>query len=67
MVIYLFLVLWSLSLLAIAFGLVRSSVPQASTDVNDFYFSLLRGIAAVANLIWSYRWAGARNRISQWW
>ena len=66
-VIYLFLVLWSMSLLAIAVGLVRSGMPRTSEDVNDFYFSLLRGFAAVANLILFYRWAGARNLISRWW
>lgn len=66
-VIYLFLVLWSMSLLVIAVGLVRSGMPRLSEDVNDFYFSLLRGFAAVANLILFYRWAGARNLISRRW
>jgi len=49
-IIYLFLVLWTLSLLAPAVDLVRSGVPRLSEDLNDFYFSMLRGFAAAANL-----------------
>ena len=66
-IIYLFLVLWSLSLLAPAVGLVRSGVPRLSEDLNDFYFSMLRGFAAAANLFLFYRWAGTKNMIKRFW
>src|SRR5580692_1542340 len=59
-IIYLFLVLWTLSLLAPAVDLVRSGVPRLSEDLNDFYFSMLRGFAAAANLFLFYRWAGTK-------
>jgi hypothetical protein len=42
-VIYLFLGLWSMSLLLPAVSLVRFGMPLAREDINDFYFSLLRG------------------------
>jgi hypothetical protein len=64
-IIYLFLVGWSLSLLAPFIILVRSGVPRMSEDLNDFYFSWLRGFAAIANLILFYRWAGAKNMITR--
>jgi hypothetical protein len=66
-VIYLFLTLWSLSLLLGVVGIVRSGMPRASEDINDFYFSLLRGFAAVANLFLFYRWAGTKNMITRLW
>jgi hypothetical protein len=66
-IIYLFLVMWSLSLLFVVVDFVRSSVPRTGEDLNDFYFSLLRGFAAVANLVLFYRWAGARNMITRFW
>lgn len=66
-VIYLFLGLWSMSLLLVAVSLVRFGMPLASEDINDFYFSLLRGFAAVANLFLFYRWAGAKNMITRLW
>ena len=66
-VIYLFLAMWSLSLLAPFVSLVRSGVPRVSEDLNDFYFALLRGFAAVANLIVFYRWVGAKNMITRFW
>jgi len=66
-VIYLFLVLWSLSLLSGAVDIVRSGMPPAKENSNDFYFSLLRGSAAVANLILFYRWVGAKNMITRLW
>jgi hypothetical protein len=65
--IYLFLGLWSMSLLLVAVSLVRFGMPLASEDINDFYFSLLRGFAAVANLFLFYRWAGAKNMITRLW
>jgi hypothetical protein len=66
-IIYLFLVVWSLSLLPSAVSFVRSGVPRISEDLNDFYFSLLRGVAAIANLILFYRWAGTKNIITRFW
>jgi hypothetical protein len=66
-IIYLFLVGWALSLVAPLVGLLRSRMPQIGEDLNDFYFSLLRGLAAVANLILFYRWAGVKNMITRLW
>jgi len=66
-IIYLFLVMWSLSLLFVVVDLVRSGVPRTGQDLNDFYFSLLRGFAAVANLVLFYRWAGTKNMITRSW
>ena len=66
-IIYLFLVAWSLSLLAPFIMFVRSGVPRINEDLNDFYFSLLRGLAAVANLILFYRWVGVKNMITRRW
>jgi hypothetical protein len=66
-IIYLFLVTWSLSLLFVAVDFVKSGVPRTGEDLNDSYFSLLRGFAAVANLILFYRWAGARKMITRLW
>ncbi len=66
-IIYLFLVAWSMSLLFLVVDLVRSGVPRTGEDLNDFYFSVLRGFAAVANLIVFYRWAGAKNMITRVW
>jgi hypothetical protein len=66
-IIYLFLAVWSLSLLAPAVRLVRSGMPRMSEDLNDFYFSLLRGFAAAANLFMFYRWAGTKNMITRFW
>jgi hypothetical protein len=66
-VIYLFLAMWSLSLLAPFVSLVRSGMPRVSEDLNDFYFASLRGFAALANLIVFYRWVGAKNMITRFW
>jgi hypothetical protein len=66
-IIYLFLVMWSLSLPFVVVDLVRSGVPRTGEDLNDFYFSLLRGFAAVANLVLFYRWAGTKNMITRFW
>jgi len=66
-VIYLFLGLWSMSLVLPAVSLVRFGMPLAREDINDFYFSLLRGFAALANLVFFYRWAGAKNMITRLW
>ncbi len=66
-IIYLSLVAWSMSLLFLVVDLVRSGVPRTGEDLNDFSFSVLRGFAAVANLILFYRWAGAKNMITRLW
>jgi hypothetical protein len=65
--IYLFLLMWSLSLLFTVVDLASSGVHRTSTDLSDFYFSLLRGFAALANLIFFYRWAGTKNMITRIW
>jgi len=64
---YLFLGLWSMSPLLPLVSLVRFGMPLASEDINDFYFSLLRGFAGLANLVFFYRWAGAKNMITRLW
>ena len=61
---YLFLVMWSLSLLAPALSLASHGVPRISQDLNDLIFSLLRGGVAVVNLVVFYRWTGIRNLIT---
>jgi hypothetical protein len=66
-VIYLFLLVWSLSLLLVATDLARYGMPQAAEDRNDFYFSSMRGFSAFVNLALFYRWAGARNMITRLW
>jgi hypothetical protein len=66
-VIYLFLVLWSLTLLIPAIDWLRSGPPRTPGDVNDLVFTLLRGAAALANLVVFYKWAGAKNMITRIW
>lgn len=66
-IIYLFLGCWSLTLLLEVVWLFRFGLPHTQTDVSDFYFSLLRGGAAVANLVVFYKWAGTRNMITRFW
>jgi hypothetical protein len=66
-IIYLFLVTWSLSLLFVLVDFVRFGVPRTGGELSDFYFSLLRGFAALANLIFFYRWAGTKNMITRIW
>jgi hypothetical protein len=65
--IYLFLVLWSLTLPVVLVSLAWSGVPRTSEDVNDLVFSLLRGTLAVASLIAFFRWTGVRNLITRVW
>jgi hypothetical protein len=67
LVIYLFLTLWSLSLLFSIVDIIRSGMPRTNEEIDDFYFSLLRGFAAVVNLILFYRWVGAKNMITRLW
>lgn len=64
-VIYLFLGMWSLTLVLSVVMFVKTGATPVRDDINDFYFSLLRGLAAVANLILSYRWAGAKKMITR--
>ena len=66
-IVYLFLVMWSLSLLAPILSLASSGIPRGSEDLNDLIFSLLRGSAAVVNLVVFYRWTGFRNIITSTW
>jgi hypothetical protein len=66
-VIYFFLVGWSMSFMVPLVSLARSGVPGVGEDLKDFYFSLLRGFAAVANLVLFYRWVGVRNMITRLW
>ncbi len=66
-VIYLFLIVWSLSLLLVAIDLARYGMPQAAEDRNDFFFSLMRAFAAIANLVLFYWWAGTKNMITRLW
>ena len=64
-VIYLFLGMWSLSLVIAVVMFVKAGSPPASEDIDDFYFSLLRGFAALVNLVFFYRWAGAKKMITR--
>jgi hypothetical protein len=66
-VVYLFLGLWSLTLVLAVIMFLKAGLTPAREDLNDFYFTLLRGIAAAANLILFYRWAGAKNMITSLW
>jgi hypothetical protein len=63
-IVYLFLIMWSLSLLAPALSLAFSGIPRSSQDMSDSIFSLLRGAVAVVNLAVFYRWAGIKNLIT---
>jgi hypothetical protein len=64
-VIYLFLGMWALTLVLSVIMFLRAGSTPAREDLNDFYFSLLRGLAAVANLVLFYRWAGAKKMITR--
>ena len=64
-VIYLFLGTWSLSLVMAVVMLVKAGSPAVREDVGDFYFALLRGFAALVNLVLFYRWAGAKKMITR--
>jgi hypothetical protein len=63
--VYIFLGMWSLSLLLAVVMFLKAGSTPAREDLNDFYFALLRGIAAIANLILFYRWAGAKQMITR--
>ncbi len=64
-VVYLFLGVWSLSLVMAVVMFVKAGSPPAREDIDDFYFSLLRGLAALVNLVLFYRWAGAKKMITR--
>jgi hypothetical protein len=64
-VIFLFLAVWSMTLVMVVVMFVRAGSQPAREDIDDFYFSLLRGLAAVGNLILFYRWAGAKKMITR--
>jgi hypothetical protein len=64
-VIYLFLGMWALTLVLSVVMFLRAGSTPAREDVNDLYFSLLRGLAAAANLFLFYRWAGAKKLITR--
>jgi hypothetical protein len=66
-IIYFFLVMWSLALLAPVIDLARFHAPHTQQEISDLYFSALRGGAATLNLALFYRWFGARNMITRVW
>jgi hypothetical protein len=66
-VVYLFLLMWSLTVFVPAIDVARSGLPAAGRDLNDSIFYLLRGFAAVINLVVFYRWVGVREMITGVW
>jgi len=66
-VVYLFLLMWSLTVFVPAIDVARSGVPAAGRDLDDAIFYLLRGFAAVINLVVFYRWVGVREMITSTW
>jgi len=66
-VVYLFLLMWSLTVFVPAIDVARSGLPAAGRDLNDSIFYLLRGFAAVINLVVVYRWVGVREMITGVW
>jgi hypothetical protein len=65
MVIYLFLGMWSLTLVLSVVVFIKAGSTPAREDIDDFYFSLLRGLTAVANLVVFYRWTGVKKMITR--
>ena len=65
--VYLFLLMWSLTVFVPAIDVARSGVPAAGRDLDDSIFYLLRGLAAVINLVVFYRWVGVREMITSVW
>jgi hypothetical protein len=65
MVIYLFLGMWSLTLVLSVVVFIKAGSTPAREDIDDFYFSLLRGLTAVANLVVFYRWTGTKKMITR--
>jgi hypothetical protein len=61
---YIFLAMWSLTLLVQIVDLARHGVPASEADIDDSIFSALRGAAAVACLFAFYRWVGLKNMIT---
>jgi hypothetical protein len=66
-IVYVFLVLWSLSLLAPVVWIARAGLPKTSEDANDSIFFLLRGAVATINLFAFYRSSGVKKLITQSW
>jgi len=66
-VVYLFLLMWSLTVFVPAIDIARSGLPAAGRDLDDSIFYLLRGFAAVINLVVFYRWVGVREMITSVW
>jgi len=64
-VIYLVLGMWSLSLVMAMVKSVKAGSPPAREDINDFYFSLLQGSAALVSLVLFYPWASAKKMITR--
>lgn len=65
--VYLFLLMWSLTVFVPAIDVARSGLPAAGRDLDDSIFYLLRGFAAVINLVIFYRWVGVREMITSAW
>jgi hypothetical protein len=65
--VYLFLLMWSLTVFVPAIDVARSGLPAAGRDLDDSMFYLLRGFAAVINLVVFYRWVGVRKMITSVW
>ena len=62
--VYLFLLMWSLTVFVPAIDVARSGLPAAGRDLDDSILYLLRGFAAVINLVIFYRWVGMREMIT---
>jgi hypothetical protein len=59
--------MWSLGSFVPAVSIAFPGMSGSVRDTNDFVFSLLRGVVAVANLVAFYRWTGIRNMITRTW
>jgi len=66
-VIYLILLCYSLGLLALPVDVMRDGAPHSRAETHEFVVSLVRGLAAFANLALFYRWTGVRNMIRWGW
>jgi hypothetical protein len=66
-VVYLFLLMWLLTVFVPAIDIARSGLPAAGRDLDDSIFYLLRGFAALINLVVFYRWVGVREMIASVW
>jgi hypothetical protein len=66
-VICLFLLLWVIEPAALGGQPRQIRYADHHEDISDFYFSLLRGIAAMARLFLFYRRGGVKNLITRFW